>query len=480
MKKRDGLVLLAVTCVLGLITVQTTNGQSGPFVWTQNLSNNARIYAIAVHPTDPGIIYVAGLDSGVYKTTNAGLSWSAVNSGLAYNKVQALAISPSSPNILYAGTDQNGGSNSGMYITTNAGGSWALINNGITDSKGIQAIVVNPSDPNTAIIAVFDGLVNSTVGLFKTTNAGGTWFAANAGVGPIKNFLSLALNPLNGNTIYAGTSFNPSTSRGPSALYKSTDGGQSWVLSNSGLPKDTLTIDPIRAISVSTLDTSVVLTALFVNDTAGGVFLSTNGGENWQKKHSGLPTVTGTLVRACLIRPGSVTEFFVGLDGGGTTSRGVWRTTNGGGSWLDFNGGALINTYTVRTLGFKTLEDSTLFAGAATATPPGQGVFEYSWLSTGITNGDNKVGAQIFDLLQNYPNPFNPTTRIGFQIANGAWVSLRVFDLLGREVSTLVNEQMKPGRYEVTFDGSALASGVYYYRLEAGPSVTMKKLLLLR
>ena len=121
-----------------------------------------------------------------------------------------------------------------------------------------------------------------------------------------------------------------------------------------------------------------------------------------------------------------------------------------------------------------------MFAGAATATPPGQGVFEYSWLSTGITNGDNKVGAQIFDLLQNYPNPFNPTTRIGFQIANGAWVSLRVFDLLGREVSTLVNEQMKPGRYEVTFDGSALASGVYYYRLEAGPSVTMKKLLLLR
>ncbi len=84
------------------------------------------------------------------------------------------------------------------------------------------------------------------------------------------------------------------------------------------------------------------------------------------------------------------------------------------------------------------------------------------------------------ELKQNYPNPFNPTTIISFAIGRQSSVSLKVFDLLGREVATLVNQEMQPGRYNRVFDGSGLASGVYLSRLQAGAFAQTRKLLMLR
>jgi hypothetical protein len=83
-------------------------------------------------------------------------------------------------------------------------------------------------------------------------------------------------------------------------------------------------------------------------------------------------------------------------------------------------------------------------------------------------------------LLQNYPNPFNPTTVISYQLPVSSEVRLDVFDLLGRKVATLVNERQSTGTYEVTFDASHLASGVYLYRLQAGDFSVSKKLFLIK
>jgi hypothetical protein len=83
-----------------------------------------------------------------------------------------------------------------------------------------------------------------------------------------------------------------------------------------------------------------------------------------------------------------------------------------------------------------------------------------------------------FSLHQNYPNPFNPSTTIKFDVASSGHVSLKVYDVLGREVRTLANEEMQAGGYERTFDAVGLASGVYFYRIEAGGFTRMKKLLL--
>jgi hypothetical protein len=85
-----------------------------------------------------------------------------------------------------------------------------------------------------------------------------------------------------------------------------------------------------------------------------------------------------------------------------------------------------------------------------------------------------------FLLLQNYPNPFNPTTAVSYQLSAVSDVKLVIFDMLGREVAVLVKEKQNPGRYEVQFDASRLASGVYFYRLEAGQFVSTRKLVVLR
>jgi len=102
-----------------------------------------------------------------------------------------------------------------------------------------------------------------------------------------------------------------------------------------------------------------------------------------------------------------------------------------------------------------------------------------SVISPTEVNGDNTI-PNTFSLSQNYPNPFNPTTIIQYSIKEVSNVKLRVYDMLGREVKTLVNQQQSAGRYNIEFNAANLSSGVYFYRIEAGNFVASKKLLLLK
>ncbi|MCL5029494.1 MAG: T9SS type A sorting domain-containing protein [Bacteroidetes bacterium] len=93
---------------------------------------------------------------------------------------------------------------------------------------------------------------------------------------------------------------------------------------------------------------------------------------------------------------------------------------------------------------------------------------------------EEKLSLEKYTLYQNYPNPFNPSTTIKYQIPKSGLVQLKIYDILGREVATLVNEEKPSGNYEVTFDGSKLASGVYYYQLNAGDFISSKKMIILK
>jgi len=93
-------------------------------------------------------------------------------------------------------------------------------------------------------------------------------------------------------------------------------------------------------------------------------------------------------------------------------------------------------------------------------------------------DGNNLVTK--YDLAQNYPNPFNPSTTIKYQLPKDGIVTLKVYDILGSEVATLVNEQKTAGRYEVSFDASKLASGVYIYKLQSGEYISSRKMMLLK
>ena len=110
------------------------------------------------------------------------------------------------------------------------------------------------------------------------------------------------------------------------------------------------------------------------------------------------------------------------------------------------------------------------------------GIYQ-AWTSNvmviGINNNNNQLPSSYL-LAQNYPNPFNPVTKIKFDIPKTGFVSLTVFDNLGREISALINENLNPGTYEADWDASNYASGVYFYRLEAGSFIETKKMLLVK
>jgi photosystem II stability/assembly factor-like uncharacterized protein len=105
--------------------------------------------------------------------------------------------------------------------------------------------------------------------------------------------------------------------------------------------------------------------------------------------------------------------------------------------------------------------------------------FYLNRVSVGIHQISSNVPNE-FKLFQNYPNPFNPTTNIKYQISNSSFVSLKVYDILGKEIITLVNEKQIPGFYEVSFNANSLASGIYFYRLSAGNFVQTKRMILLK
>ncbi len=98
---------------------------------------------------------------------------------------------------------------------------------------------------------------------------------------------------------------------------------------------------------------------------------------------------------------------------------------------------------------------------------------------TGVKQSKVNVPKQ-FQLTQNFPNPFNPTTNIGFTISDFGFVSLKVYNSLGEEVTELINKVMPAGTYNVKFDGKNLASGVYFYRIKTGNFIQTKKMLLIK
>jgi len=479
---------------------------------------------------------------------------------------QAIAICKNNSQVLYVGVAP--GANDGVYKSTDGGGLWTRVVNGIAEpvgTLGVQALLVHPSNPNIAYCTIFNAAANATNGIYKTTDGGANWFPIINGIGAIKNFLALAMSPADPNTIYAGSSFDPTTSTGPSAIYKSTDAGANWVLSSTGLPTATTDINPIRTIQVSSANPNVVIATLFMNTVNGGFYLSTNAGANWTKKQTGLPVDIGQNMRSSAIRPLFDNQFFVGMDG--ADSLGVWATTNGGNNWFSFNNGTMLNTYVIRGLVFSPAGNHTLYAGRASTTANLGGVYDYTfsfvpvelvsftaeviggqvdlswitsteinnygfeverrnaesneWMNIGFVNGNgsssemhyysfsdnsaavgkyfyrlkqldfsgsfeysNEVEVTILEVLndftlnQNYPNPFNPSTRISFIIPQSGYTTLKVFDVLGNEVATIIESDLSQGSYELLFDASGLSSGIYFYSLNSGEFTKTMKMIL--
>ena len=160
----------------------------------------------------------------------------------------------------------------------------------------------------------------------------------------------------------------------------------------------------------------------------------------------------------------SGTNLFVGTDGG------VFLSTNSGTSWTEVNSG-LTNTF-VRALA---VSGTNLFAGTMGGGVWGRPLSEM----TSVERLSTELPTR-FSLGQNYPNPFNPSTTIPFSVPSKAFVSLKLFDALGREVSSLVSEELSAGTHARQWSALGLASGIYFYRLQAGNFAETRRLILPR
>ncbi len=160
------------------------------------------------------------------------------------------------------------------------------------------------------------------------------------------------------------------------------------------------------------------------------------------------------------------------------STSGMLAGTNGGGIFLFSDNGDSLGTFneSLTNLNVHTLAmDSLGYVYAGTDS----GVFKILTPQTGVRQHDNNIPIG-YKLEQNYPNPFNPVTNFQFSIANCQLTILKVYDVLGREVATLVNEVKQPGEYTAIWDAANVPSGIYFYRLIAGSYIETKKLLLLR
>ncbi|MFL6335254.1 MAG: FG-GAP-like repeat-containing protein [Pyrinomonadaceae bacterium] len=257
--------------------------------------------AVVVDPSDSSVVY-AGTSGGfgVYKSTDGGLTFEAKASGIFIPLVNTLAIHPTTPATLYAGTAF------GIYKTTNGGESWTEVNvGGVGSIPGANKIVFNPSNPQTLYAAT------TTRGVLKTTDGGASWTPVNNGLTQGGGFLpqirTLALDPSNPSTLFA------TFSGFPPGIFKSTDGGASWTDSSAGL---TATINGptftpgVNAIMVDPASSSTVYAAT----SGSGVYKSTDGGANWSPTNAGLANKS---IQALASRAGSPAAVLAGAISGG-------------------------------------------------------------------------------------------------------------------------------------------------------------------
>jgi hypothetical protein len=354
---------------------------------------------------------LADFGGSVFLSTNNGADWTNVSTGLIGPEVRALAIN--GPNI-YAGTGGNG-----VFVSTNNGTSWTAISAGLTN-KFVNVLAVSGTYLFAGTTGPWD---DPTGGVFRSTDNGANWTKVNDG---LTNTVVLEL-AVSGANLFAGT---------PGGLFVSTNNGTNWT-------QTSLSTSYVAALAVS--GTNIFASA------QGGLYLSTDNGANWGNVSN---------VGAMDLVASGPNLFALGGFFWGSIS----LSTDNGANWQVVNED-MKDTLT-QALG---INDVYIFAGGSS----GNGVWRRP-LSEMVTSVE-QVTSELpheYSLEQNYPNPFNPTTTIQFSIVDPQFTILKVFDLLGREVAVLVDEQKAPGNYEVSFDASALASGVYLYRLKAGDPST--------
>ena len=482
------------------VRMSTDNGGT----WS-TISTNAPptvLGAPSITATASNVFVGIGGPPGIYKVNTAGTTWDSVATGLpprgAGTSLASMAVSSSNILVAFSGL--------GVYRSTNSGALWTKSNAGLRIGKiggvysngsmlyasGITTGYFRSSDQGDTWIEKNANLDLRNTGYYNFIEAGGyilgggglpgvvrssdggdSWSAPTAISGPAYSFIS------DGSAIYAGTLAN---------VVKSTDVGTSWTTLVTGNPgyiavtavwKDggSLMAAASAGFKRSTDDGATwtapvsglsgfgsyhsfaqIDTNIFVAHDQN-VYLSTDQGATWTATHS-MPFATSPIALHVHGR-----DLFAG------TSKGVLRSSDLGAIWAPINDGLPVNMF----VNWLSSDGQYLYAGMNSHSVWRRPLAEI----TAVTETPGTL-PEHFAIQQNYPNPFNPTTSIRYQVAEPRHVTVTVYDLLGRNVATLVDRDQQSGSYQITWDASSTPSGVYYYRIDAGNFSDVRKMLLMK
>jgi photosystem II stability/assembly factor-like uncharacterized protein len=378
--------------------------------------------------------FASGDSNSLVRTSNGGTNWTVVTPpGNANNFA---FVTTENPNYIYLAQGYSGGTGNGKIIySSNGGSNWVVQMTTQYDMFSIDFI-------NTPTgYAVGNGPANGNDSLYKTTNNGAVWTPVsvpNIGLMTYVYFYN------------STTGFI--TSMTSSNILKTTNGGLNWILINTGTSQNGIN-------QITMTDTNHVF-AVSNNET----FLrSSNGGLNWTSQSYG--TLDGMSVSFCY---NSIGFMVCGKESPAQYK--ISKTSDFGATWTTTMTGAGKVYYNINFVWYQ-LGWLVGSGGTILKTTNMGGV----WVE--------KTGTEVpqnYSLSQNYPNPFNPSTVIKYQIPANANVVLKISDITGKEISTLVNEKQTAGTYEATFDASDLSSGIYFYQIIAGDYKKTMRMVLIK
>jgi photosystem II stability/assembly factor-like uncharacterized protein len=255
----------------------------GPF-------RGGRALAVSGVPGEPEHFYFGSVNGGVWETRDAGRTWQPIFDGQPIGSIGAIAVAPSNPRVLYAGSGEADmrsdiSQGDGMYKSADGGKTWSHI--GLTDSQQIGRVVIHPDNPDVAYVAALGHpyAANAERGVFRTTDGGATWQKV---LGPNNDTgaIDLALEPGNPKTIYAALwatrrtpwSVYPASTMAGSGIFKSTDSGDHWTQLTNGLPAKPGRI----GLAVAPSQPSRVY-AVVDAEEGGGMYRSDDAGATWTK-----------------------------------------------------------------------------------------------------------------------------------------------------------------------------------------------------
>ncbi|MCW5896196.1 MAG: T9SS type A sorting domain-containing protein [Bacteroidetes bacterium] len=418
-----------------------------------------------------------------------------VGTGAVGNAYQGRSVALSADgNTAIVGGDLDSNNAGAAWVYTRTGGMWTqqgnkLVGTGAVFNAGQGISVSLSSDGNTAIIGAYlDNLSAGAAWVF--TRSGGGWtqqgnkLVGAGALGSAAQGTSVSLSS-DGNTAIIGGSRD---NAGAGAAWVFTRSGGVWTQQGNKLVGAGAVgnADQGQCVSLSSDGNTAIVGGLQDNLNAGAAWVYTRSGGVWTQQGAKL-VGTGAVGNAQQGTSVSISwdgnTAIVGGYGDNSNAGAMWVYIRSSGVWSQ-EGLKLVGTGAVGSprQGYSvslSLDGNTAIVGGFGDSGNAGAAWVYTRGASGVWGQSEEV-PQRFSLRQNYPNPFNPNTVITYDVAVSSRVLMSLYDALGREVRTLLDEEKTAGSYQIQFDASDLSTGVYYYQLRAGEFVETRKLIFLK